>query len=107
MPGSHSTNFSPIRPCEPIVQLASCLKGVKPSSSIRSVTAAFLSSVTSMSVITPTGDAGDLHVLAGHERGGVVEDRADEVVRRSCRRRRASRTIPITIHGRIATSRPM
>ncbi len=44
VPGSHSTNFSPISPCEPIVQLASSFHGVKSVSSMRSVTAAFLSS---------------------------------------------------------------
>ena len=40
LPGSHSTNFSPISPWSRIVQLASSLNGMKPSSSIRSVTAA-------------------------------------------------------------------
>ena len=37
------------------MQEASALKGVKSSLSMRSVTAALLSSVTSMSSITPTG----------------------------------------------------
>ena len=54
-PGWQSTNFSPMRPCEPILQLASAFHGVKLVSSMRSVTAAFLSSVTSRSEITPTG----------------------------------------------------
>ena len=54
-PGWQSTNFSPIRPCEPILHLASLFQGMKPSSSMRSVTAAFLSGVTSRSEITPTG----------------------------------------------------
>ena len=55
MPGSHSTKRSPIRPCSRITQLASCLNGVNASSSIRSVTAALFSSVTSISDTTPTG----------------------------------------------------
>ena len=54
-PGSHSTNFSPIRPWARIVQEASAFQGVKFSSSIRSVTAACSSSVTFMSLTTPTG----------------------------------------------------
>ena len=54
-PGWQSTNFSPIRPCAPILQFASRFQGMKPLSSMRSVTAAFLSTVTSRSEITPTG----------------------------------------------------
>ena len=54
-PGWQSTNFSPISPCAPILHSASAFQGMKPSSSIRSVTAAFLSGVTSRSEITPTG----------------------------------------------------
>ena len=54
-PGSHSTNFSPISDWGRIVQFASALNGVKSSSSIRSVTAAFSSSVTSRPSTTPTG----------------------------------------------------
>jgi hypothetical protein len=54
-PGSQSTNFSPISPCEPILHLASVFQGMNPASSMRSVTAAFLSGVTSRSLITPTG----------------------------------------------------
>ena len=55
VPGWQSTNFSPIRPCAPILHRASCFHGVKSVLSIRRVSAAFLSGVTSRSVITPTG----------------------------------------------------
>jgi hypothetical protein len=54
-PGSQSTNFSPISPCAPMWHLASVFHGVNPSSSMRSVTAAFFSDVMSRSLITPTG----------------------------------------------------
>ena len=53
-PGSHSTNFSPISDCGRIVQPASLLQGVKSSLSMRSVTAAFSSSVTSSVSTAPT-----------------------------------------------------
>ena len=53
-PGSHSTNFSPISDCGLIVQRASARKGAKPGSSIWRTTIAFLSSVTSSSLIAPT-----------------------------------------------------
>ena len=54
MPGSHSMNFSPISDCGRTLHLASARKGAKRPSSIRSVTAAFLSAVTSIDSITPT-----------------------------------------------------
>ena len=54
VPGSHSTNFSPISDCGRIVQPASLLQGVKSSLSMRSVTAAFSSSVTSSESTAPT-----------------------------------------------------
>jgi hypothetical protein len=54
-PGSQSTNFSPIRPWEPILQRASSFHGTNAVLSMRMVTAAFLSGVTSIPVITPTG----------------------------------------------------
>ena len=54
-PGSHSTNFSPISDCGLIVQWASDFQGVKSSSSMRSVTAAFLPGATSSESTTPTG----------------------------------------------------
>ena len=104
VPGLHSTNFSPISDCGRMAQEASAFQGVKSSSSIRSVTAAFLSSVTSRSEITTHGDAGDLHVLALHERRGVVEDRAHEVGVLAVVVD-GVRTTPITIHGTIATAR--
>ena len=54
-PGWQSTNFSPIRPCEPTSHSASCFHGTKSVSSIRIVIAALLSSVTFRSLIAPTG----------------------------------------------------
>ena len=55
VPGSHSTNFSPISPWAPIEQEASAFQGTKSVLSMRRVTAAFSSSVTSRSLICPTG----------------------------------------------------
>ena len=114
VPGSHSTNFSPIRPWGRILQLASVFHGVK--------------SV----VVDPQRDRGLLvggHVEVGDdarpgrrrpsrprpcdERGGVVEDRAHEVVvrrvvvawpRARCRSRSRARS-PRT--GRCRSSRLM
>jgi hypothetical protein len=54
LPGSHSTNFSPISDWGRIVQRASARNGVKRSSSMRRTTAALFSSVTSIESITPT-----------------------------------------------------
>ena len=54
VPGSHSTNFSPISDCGRTVHLALVRKGTKRGSSMRRVTAAFLSAVTSIFSITPT-----------------------------------------------------
>ena len=53
VPGVHSTNFSPIRDCGRMVQVASDFQGVKSSSSMRRTTAAFSSSVTSSVSTTP------------------------------------------------------
>ena len=53
---------------------------MKSSLSIRSVTAAFLSSVTSRPETTPTGTPAIFTSSPCDEVGGVVEDRADEVV---------------------------
>ena len=80
LPGSHSTNFSPISDCGRIVQRG-VLRGRarSPSSSIRRTTTAFLSSVTSSDSIAPTLRPGDLDVLALDRAGDVVEDRADLV----------------------------
>ena len=80
VPGSHSTNRSPISPWSRIVQLASFLNGVK-----RFVVDAKREGRLLVGRHVHRGDhahrrPGDLHVLAVHERGRVVEDRADEVV---------------------------
>ena len=53
MPGSHSTNFSPIRDCGRTVQRALARKGVNRASSMRRTTTAFLALVTSIDSITP------------------------------------------------------
>ena len=54
LPGSHSTNFSPISDCGRIVHFAFSRNGAKPGSSISSTTTAFLSAVTSSDLIAPT-----------------------------------------------------
>ena len=53
VPGLHSTNFSPISDCGRMVHFASAWNGVKRASSICRTTAAFLSLVTSIDLITP------------------------------------------------------
>jgi hypothetical protein len=104
-PGSQSTNFSPMRPWEPTSQEASAFQGTNRSSSIRSVTAAFLSAVTSRSLITPTGtpatftSSPDTSVDALSK---IARTKYWSLVSSSV----PSRTSPITIQGRIATSRP-
>ena len=77
--GVHSTNFSPISDCGRIVHVASWRKSWNPGSVMSSVIAAFLSGVTSSDADLADLDAGDLHVLAGDDRHGVVEDRPDLV----------------------------
>ena len=89
--GSHSTNFSPISDCGRIRQEASSRKSWKPGSSIRSTThrLAGLGAAVLVRGLVVAGDvdlgdradlgAGDPHLLAGDQEGGVVEDRADLV----------------------------
>ena len=104
-PGSQSTNFSPISPCEPISHVASRFHGTKPVSSIRSVTAALLSCVTFRSEITPTGTpatftsspATSVDALSKIARTWYASCVSSSV---------ASRTMPITTQGRSATIRP-
>ncbi len=55
MPGSHSTNFSPISDCGRTMHFALARKGTKRGVvDVAATTAAFLSSVTSIDSITPT-----------------------------------------------------
>ena len=57
------------------------------------------SSVTSISLTTPTGAPAIFTSSSGHERGGVVEDRPARSSASVVSLSRASRTIPITIQG--------
>ncbi len=74
--GAHSTNFSPISDCGRIVQVASERKSWKPGSVDAEDHGGLL--VLGDVEVGDLADlhAGDLHVLAGDHRDGVVEDRA-------------------------------
>ena len=64
-PGSQSTNFSPISPCEPTLQLASVFHGVKSAVVDPERDGGLLVGRHVEVRDHAHGDAGDLHVLAG------------------------------------------